>query len=174
VIERRRNGLRGRAGRALYTLGTEPKTRWRHLWRDFMPLLGVLIAAYAVFGFEGKVDQAAVDARIAKSSASNQAEGRRIAIAVLCGFGNGVELAGKASISTPVQPPRFRRNLEKLGLPSARLRAPAARKAGEAYARAISESVVEQAGADAKTVIKPDGSLNCSALQGVANTAPLP
>lgn len=172
--DRRRNGLRGRIGRMLYRLGTQPTSRWRHLWRDFMPLLALGIASIAVFSAENKADDAAVNSRIAKATALNQAEGRRIAVSVLCGFGNGVEQAGKATLSAPIMPIRFRRELERLGLPSDAVRLRGAKAAGEAYARSISNSVVEQAGADAKAVIKPDGSLNCSALQGVAKTAPLP
>lgn len=124
------------------------------LWRNFVPLIALGLAAYAVAGIQTDVDV--------------QRQGRGVAIDILCGFGNGVEAAGKATITTPVQPPEFRRNLEKLGLPPEAERQANAKVAGEAYARLISQNVADQAGAAAVDVVNKDGSLNCDALSKAA------
>lgn len=171
--DRRDRSARGKLRRLVYEMvGREPRSPGHHLWRDLMPLLALLLAFYAVLGSENKADRAELKATAAQQAAASQREGRQIAIAVLCGFGNGVEAAGKASIAQPILPGRFRRNLEKLGLPPERLRAERARKAGEAYARSISESVAEQASVKAEKVIQPDGSMDCNALQDVARATP--
>lgn len=130
----------------------------RRIWRDAAPLFALAVATYAVFHVENKVDA--------------QVQGRRAAIAVLCGFGNGVEEAGRAALSADVQPVKFRKALERLGLPATAVRRKGQKLAGEAYARALSKAVVEQAGADARKVIKRDGSLDCARLQSVAKTIP--
>jgi hypothetical protein len=64
-----------------------------------VPLLALIIAAVAVFGVEQKVDQAAVNATVAKQLAESQSQGRRIALGVTCGALRGVEDAGRAVIT---------------------------------------------------------------------------
>lgn len=134
----------------------------RNLWRNTVPVVALGLAVWAVFGTQRDV----IDA---KQLAEAQVEGRAVAIDVLCGFGNGVEAAGKATLTAPIQPKEFRLALERLGLPGGKVRRQAQLAAAEAYARSISESVANQVGPKAAAkVIKRDGSLNCPALRKAA------
>ncbi len=74
--------------RALRDLGTDPAptARWHHIWRDFVPLAAIIIAAFAVFSVEGKVDETVVQAQIAKADAqvaSRTARTQRQTLAVI-------------------------------------------------------------------------------------------
>jgi hypothetical protein len=132
-----------------------------------VPLLALIIAAVAVFGVEQKVDQAAVNATVAKQLAESQSQGRRIALGVTCGALRGVEDAGRAVITQRLPgterfyPPASRRE--------ERMRAEIAR----AYNRVITDRIVMEAGANGAEVIEPNGSVNCDRLREVAR-APKP
>jgi hypothetical protein len=132
-----------------------------------VPLLALIIAAVAVFGVEQKVDQAAVNATVAKQLAESQSQGRRIALGVTCGALRGVEDAGRAVITqrlpgtARLYPPTTRREV--------RARAQVAR----AYNRVITDRIVQEAGANGAEVIEPNGSVNCDRLREVAR-APKP
>jgi hypothetical protein len=93
---------------------------------------------------------------------AQQREGRRVAIGVLCGGLQAVIDAGRAQIVTTIQPPRFRRNLERLGLPDAKTRRRVAEKAAEAYATAIARATEKQSGVEG--VVDEGGNLRCDRL----------
>lgn len=108
---------------------------------------------------------AAASMFLSASLFTKQREGRKVAIDVLCGFANGVADAGRGQLTAPVMPPKFRRNLERLGLPPAKVRARGQRAAADAYARVILRSVERQAGAGTGGAVIRDGRLDCRALQ---------
>lgn len=137
--------------------------RWAGaLWRNLVPLVALGLAVWAVAGTQRDVINT-------RQLAESQREGRAVAIDILCGFGNGVEAAGKATLTAPIEPPEFRRSLERLGLPPAEAREQQQQQAAQAYARSISESVANQVGRGiADDVIKRDGSLDCRVLRKAA------
>jgi hypothetical protein len=74
-------------------------------------------------------------------------EGRAIAIQASCAATSAVIDAGRRTILTGGDlPPKFARELERLGYPSAQARKARARAAAEAYARSIAEAVERQSG----------------------------
>jgi hypothetical protein len=163
---RRRRNL---FSRALRQLGHDPgpEDRWHHIWRDFVPLAALMIAAFAVLGVERKVDQATVNATVAKRLAQTQGEGRRVALGVTCGALRGVEDAGRLVLTQRLPgtaglfPPATNRER--------RDRAQIAR----AYNRVITDRIVLEAGVAGAEVIEPNGSVNCDRLREVAK-APKP
>jgi hypothetical protein len=160
---RRRNAF----SRALREFGREPEGRWHHIFRDFGTLFALIIAAYAVFGIEQKVDQAAVDATVAKRLAFQQSEGRRIALGVTCGALRGVEDAGRLVLTQ-----RLPRTAGLFPPPTKRERRTRAQIA-RAYNRVITDRIVLEAGVAGAEVIEPNGSVNCDRLREVAR-APKP
>ena len=166
---RRRNSF----ARALLQLGHDPgvDSRWHHIWRDFVPLVALVIAAYAVFGLEDKVDKTAVDVQVARRVADSQREGRQTAVAITCGAISAVIEAGRATITSGSQvSPEFERNLRKLGYPPRSQREEAARKAARAYSVSIAQAVEEESGVQG--IVREDGTLNCERVQEAARAAP--
>jgi hypothetical protein len=160
---RKRNFL----SRALRQLGHDPPpdSRWHHIWRDFVPLAALLIAAYAVISVENKVDQATVNATVAKKVAASQRAGRAVATGIICGALRGVEDAGRLALTDRLPgTARFRR-------PST----PEERRIRKVYARAynkvISERIIEEAGTTADRVVLANGTVDCDALRVAAGTA---
>lgn len=136
--------------------------RWRHaLWRfdwimrRIVPIAALGLAAYAVVGVQGKADNATAQVEADRT-------GRQVAREVLCGGLYGVEEAGRlillGELPPPAPPPPQ--------LSSSEL------KAREAYAKSyalvVSRRVLEQAGIQAKGVLRDDGTIDCDALNRVA------
>jgi hypothetical protein len=162
--------------RALRQLGHDPPpdSRWHHLWRDFVPLVALVIALFAVLGVERKVDQQAVDARVAKAEARTakqlaeaQSEGRRIAVSVTCGALRGVEDAGRLVLTQRLP------GTERFIPPSSKREQRIRRIFARSYNRVITNRIVQEAGANGAEVIEPNGSVNCDRLRSVAR-APKP
>lgn len=137
------------------------------VWQNVVPLICIAIAAYAVLGVESKQDR--------------QREGRAVSVDVTCGFANGLAEAVTQVFRSPFlgqQTPQqmlYQRNLEKLGAPSIEERRVAAIAQAREFARTISESVADEAGAEvARVVNAKDGTLNCTVLRKVADTVPPP
>jgi hypothetical protein len=169
---RRRNVV----ARGLRQLGHDPgpEDRWHHIWRDFVPLVALVIAALAVLGVERKVDAQAVDARVAKSEArvakrlaESQVEGRRIALGVTCGALRGVEDAGRLVLTQRLPGTR---GLYPQSSPRERVRMA---QIARAYNQVITDRIVEEAGVAGERVIEPNGSVNCARLRDLAR-APSP
>jgi hypothetical protein len=155
--------------RALGQLGHDPPpdARWHHIWRDFVPLFALLIAAYAVFGVEGKVDQATVNATTARQVAASQLEGRKTAVSITCGAISAVIEAGRTSITGGAVPPgRFERNLVRLGYPPEAERKAAAKKAADAYSLSIAKAIERESGVQG--IVSETGSLDCDRLRRAA------
>lgn len=156
-------------------LGNEPVGRWHHMWRDFVPLLAIAVAAFAVFGVEGKVDDATVNAKVAKVEATTakrvaaaQKDGRRVAVGITCGALMGVEDAGRLVLTDRLPgTERFRR-------PSSPGEKRVRRAYAKAYNRVISERIRAEAGVAAAGIVGADGSVDCDALRLASATAPPP
>jgi hypothetical protein len=150
-------------------LGHEPPpgARWHHIWRDFVPLAALVIAALAVISVERKVDQATVDATVAKRLAETQSDGRRIALGVTCGALRGVEDAGRLVLTNRLP------GTERLYPPATARQRRARAQVARAYNRVITDRIVMEAGANGAQVIEPNGSVNCDRLREVAR-APKP
>jgi hypothetical protein len=178
VPETERRRWWARPLRLLYSiilaLGQEPKTRAHHLWRDLVPAVCLVLLGFVFLGLQDKVDQNAVNARVAKAEAltakqlaQTQSEGRRIALGVTCGALRGVEDAGRLVLTQRLPgtaglfPPATNRER--------RDRAQIAR----AYNRVITDRIVLEAGVAGAEVIEPNGSVNCDRLREVAK-APKP
>ena len=148
------NRRRGEIGGARRPDQDEP--RWRHVlwradwtWRRIVPLIALVLAIYALEGLSSKVDKT-------QDAVQRQVEGRKIALEVLCGGISGVESAGRRILTGTLPPPAPKRPVPDEAL---------AQKYAEAYSRVISERVVEQAGAKAKDVLRPNGTIDCDALK---------
>jgi hypothetical protein len=163
---RRRRNL---FSRALRQLGHDPgpEDRWHHIWRDFVPLAALMIAAFAVLGVERKVDQATVNATVAKRLAQTQGEGRRVALGVTCGALRGVEDAGRLVLTQRLPGTR---GLYPQSSPRERVRMA---QIARAYNQVITDRIVEEAGVAGERVIEPNGSVNCARLRDLAR-APSP
>lgn len=95
-----------------------------------------------------------------------QKQGRTSAVQVTCGALSAVIEAGRATLGADVQPPEFRRALERLGLPPRRARSEAAKVAGNAYRKSIADSIERQA--HVKGLVQKDGTLDCNKLAQLA------
>jgi hypothetical protein len=141
-------------------------------------MIAMVIAVVALLGALKRADAAADRAAraerqviVQRAEAAGQRAGRAIALQAICGFGNGVAEAGQVTIAGGmIQPPKFRRNLERLGLPSEKVRARAARMSADRYARRIRRSVVRATGIVG--LVRDDGTLNCAALRSAARATP--
>lgn len=141
----------------------DPHTRERRadritigwLWEHLVPLLALALAAWAVTSVQGKADRA-------ESKFDQQREGRRVAIDVLCGGLYGVERAGRLTLLDQLPSPA----------PQGRRQTDAQQKIrmlyAESYARVITEAVVDQAGVDLRSVLRPDGLVDCDRLRKAA------
>jgi hypothetical protein len=165
--ERRRGPRRHAFRTAVREFGREPVGRWHHLFRDYGTLVALLIAAIAVFGTESKVEQAQVDATVAKQLAKQQSDGRRIALGVTCGALRGVEDAGRLVLTNRLP------GTERLYPPATARQRRARAQVARAYNRVITDRIVMEAGANGAEVIEPNGSVNCNRLREVA-AAPKP
>ena len=170
--DRRRS--RNAAVRAMREFGNKPISRWHHLWRDFVPLVALIIAAFAVIGLEDKVDQQAVDSRVAKAEArtakqlaETQQDGRRVALGVTCGALRGVEDAGRLVLTNKLP------GTERFVPPSSSREQRVRRIFARAYNKVITDRIVQEAGVAGEKVIEPNGSVNCERLREVA-AAPKP
>jgi hypothetical protein len=159
--------------RAVREFGSDPlpSSRWHHIWRDLVPLLALVIAAYAVLGVERKVDQAAVDATVAKRVAVSQSEGRRIAIGITCGAVSSVIEAGRATILAGVQlPPRLERRLVSYGYPPRAKRIAAARQSAQQYSAGIANAVEKESGVQG--IVRENGTLDCVKVKQASRAEP--
>ena len=129
--------------------GTRYWAGW--LYRHLVPAIAIAVAALALGQTQGKIDR--------------QIEGRRIAVDVLCGFGNGVATAGRNVIrgrradGKPIPGVAFSPREQKIR-----------DAAANDYGAFIVTSVQEQAGVTSVDVIRPDGTLDCPALRRSART----
>lgn len=133
-------------------------TRWGKVlvfWRNVIPLIALALAFIAITGTESEQDR--------------QRTGRRVAIEVLCGLGNGVASAGRMTLeaSADIKPDRFEAALERLGMFPAATRKSNAERAATAYATIIGKSIRDTAHVD-RGVIEPDGTVDCAALVDAA------
>jgi hypothetical protein len=168
--ENRRHPVRS-FGQALREFGTDPtpEARWHHVWRDFVPLIALLIAAYAVLSVENKVDQATVNATVAKKVADSQRQGRRVATGIICGALAGVQDAGRLVLTDRL--PGTRRFRQPSTAKQQRIRRVYAR----AYNEVITARIVAEAGvATGERVTAPNGTVNCDAIRVAAGTQPPP
>lgn len=152
----RRSGAdrRGRVSRALARFNIFMHENW---YRD------VILIALAVLWVVLAIDLSATNKHV-------QA-GRRFAISVTCAVESAVGEAGReviAGSAAPVGPPRFLRNLERLGYrpPPLAVREHAA----SAYVASIALAIERQVGVRGRRLIRPDGSLNCPVLLVLAHT----
>jgi methionine synthase II (cobalamin-independent) len=164
---RNRRRPRNAVRRAIREFGDKPQSRWHHVFRDFGTLFALIIAAIAVFSVEQKVDQAAVNATVAKKLAKQQSEGRRVALGVTCGALRGVEDAGRLVLTQRLP------GTSALYPPSTSRERKARRQVAQAYNRVITDRIVQEAGVAGAEVIEPNGSVNCDKLREVAK-APKP
>jgi hypothetical protein len=111
-------------------------------------LLGLVFGIGVAFAV-----RSAIDSHDAKTAASRQAEGRRVAIDVLCGGVSGIEDAGTQALNGTLN------GLHGRGVPSTATRD---------YVSTISSAVIEQAGVDARKVLRPDGRIDCDELRVAA------
>lgn len=153
-------------GRAVREFGDSPTSRWHHVWRDLVPLLALLIALFAVVGVEQKVDQAAVEATVAKRAAESQREGRGVAVGIICGALRGVEDAGRLVLTDRLP------GTEQYRRPSTAQERTVQRAYATAYNRVITERIIAEAGATGERVIEPDGTVNCTELRVASGTPP--
>lgn len=148
-------------------------------WYELVPLLALMIAGVALWLNSNKADKALVRATAARQLTVQQAEGRKIAIDVICGYQNGLGQAVRATFSATTRiarqhTPTGRKTLELLrflqahGGPSLRERDKQARQAAAAFLLVISRQVAKQAGANAKHVVRSDGTMNCTKLRKAA------
>lgn len=103
---------------------------------------------------------------------ASQQEGRRISISVTCNALSAVIDAGRGTINNTmeIQPPKFKRNLEALGLPPFEVRQKQAKITADLYANTIINKVVSATGLHG--VVNKDGTLNCDRLVKTARAAP--
>lgn len=108
----------------------------------------------------------------ASNAINQQREGRRVAVAAICGATSAVIEAGRATITGGAAGVNgeFERNLRKLGYPPRKVRRKQAMAAAEGYARTIAEGVRTAAGVKAHGLVRADGTLDCHRLQRVART----
>lgn len=151
---------RGEIGGARRPKDHEP--RWRHAtwkldWivRRIVPFVALALAAFAVFGVQSKVDstQAQVEA---------QKVGRQVAREVLCGGLYGVEEAGRLILLGELPPPAP--SPPQLSASELKLR----ENYAKAYSLVVSRRVLEQAGLQAKGILRDDGTIDCDALNKIA------
>jgi hypothetical protein len=109
-------------------------------------LLGLVFGLGVAFAV-----RSAVDSHDAKTAATRQAEGRSIAIDVLCGFGNGVAEAGRKALAGELQ-----------GQDSAHGLPPDAQRD---YVATITSTLLAEAGIRAQGVLEPNGEVNCARLR---------
>lgn len=150
--------------RGLHALGHDPgpQDRLHHIWRDFVPLAALILAAIAVTNTEKKADRADLTSSRNEIRLESQREGRRIAISILCGGISGTAEAGRlvllGQLPGQMRPPNGQ--------------APAQRSTARAYARYVVKSIIKEAGADASKVINRNGELNCDEIARTARAVP--
>lgn len=179
-----RRNIFGRLARR-YGLTFKPR---ENAYRDAVNLFAVLLAGLAVVvSNDGRstaqtaaknADKSAVvaatAARDAARAVSKQAEGRRIAVQIICGATSGVIEAGRATITGQTSAafsPVFERNLERLGFPPKAQRESVARRQAVLYAKFIAKRVRDVADGRGRGIVRKDGSLNCDRLQRAARTS---
>jgi hypothetical protein len=128
----------------------------------WVPVTVLMVLALHAQG--GKADRSELKADRAALEIRQQREGRRVAIEVFCGVSQAVIDAGRAQIlsSAAIGPPRFARNLERLGFPELRARQKTAELAAQAYSRGIARAVAREAGTHG--LVNRDGRLRCDRL----------
>jgi hypothetical protein len=112
-------------------------------------LLGVVFGVGVAFAV-----RSALDSHDAKTAAARQAEGRAVAIDVLCGFGNGVAEAGRKALAGELQGQHSAN-----GLPA---------EAQRDYVATITSTLLAEAGISAQGVLEPNGEVNCARLRVAA------
>lgn len=143
--------------------------RFERVWQDAVPLFAIIVAFIAVLGVEDKIDK--VDA-----FQTQQIEGRRIAIDVLCGGVYGVEVAGRAIITQRL--PDGRRFPGAPPGPPSREERMMRRNAARIYSKIISEAVIAQVGPqngvdwEPEDLLNRDGTVDCEAVQVVSRAMP--
>lgn len=135
--------------------------RWRMVirenwYRDVWLILTTVVVVVALIRAQDAIDA--------------QNAGRRAAGAVTCSAISAVIDAGRATIDSGgrIDPRKFERNLERLGLPPRDVRARKARTAAESYARLIAQRVTTESGVPG--LVRRDGTLNCERLGVVARS----
>jgi hypothetical protein len=118
------------------------------LWLATCLVIGLVLAVFTVLW-----TSAAVDSHDAKTATARQAEGRRVAVDVLCGGVSGVEDAGKQALNGTLE------GLHGRGVPASATRD---------YVSTISSAVIKQAGVDARKVLRADGQIDCDKLRVAA------
>lgn len=147
----------------------------RELYRDFVPLVAVVIAGIALHNFDQVLKEQqqgrAIALRIVCAVASEQTEGGRALLL------RSAALRGDETIGKPghdgfrVISGELSRFLEAHGMPGPEERVRSSRAAATAYAIDTSLGVKHEAealGVTVDDVVRADGSLNCAKLQAVA------
>lgn len=145
-------------------------------WRNLIPIVALALATYAVAGLQSDVDQ--------------QRTGRRVAINVLCGFGNGTAAAGRETLRGglpgdkvqktdtgaifSLDPGRLNRFLQAHGYGTPQEQIVRSNAAAVAYTRNLSKQVLIEAGVKGDKVVQPDGTLDCQALRKAASAVKTP
>lgn len=121
----------------------------------YLIAIGSVVASFFLLGKIDNVSQ-------------QQLAGRKISLGVTCSALSAVIDAGRTTIgnASQLQPSRLRRNLERLGYPSLKVRQAAASKAAEIYAQSITDRVDKATGKQG--IIRSDGTLDCKKLGQVA------
>jgi hypothetical protein len=105
-----------------------------------------------------------------QSAIDTQRQGRKVAVEVTCGALTGVIDAGRATLVAPVQPPRLRHELERLGLPKGRAGRRLRAQAATAYSRFVALRVEQASGV--RGLVTKDGRLDCRKLTAVSRARP--
>lgn len=135
----------------------------------------VMIGVLAVLGM-GSVLSNALALQAASQAQRDVAEGRAVALEVICTYGSAIGEAGRAVISASAREPRterekrFEANLQRLGYPPLEQRRQAAKLGGAAYVEAINRRVEKETRIDDLVIEKGPraGSLDCERLKEAA------
>jgi hypothetical protein len=104
------------------------------------------------------------------SAIQSNHEGRRAAVNVTCATLSAVIESGRETLQAgaAIGPPRFERELRRIGLPPLADRQRGADLAAARYSKGIATEVERQSGV--KGLVLPDGRLDCSRLRTLART----
>lgn len=171
------------AGRALVRVVGGDRRPAENRYRDFLIVfaLGLMVWALSlVLTAQHTADRATQTAGRATRDASTALvqvqAGRQTGIALTCAVLSGVAQAGEAVISGPANRPEtpFDAALERLGYPARPQRIRAARQAGQAYINTLLAQVrsalrLRGNGTNPRSLVHPDGSIDCNTFMVLSN-----
>src|SRR4051812_22767494 len=121
------------------------------MWLSTCVVVGLVLVVFTILWTSSRVES-----HDAKTAATRQAEGRAVAIDVLCGFGNGVAEAGRKALAGELVGQRPGRGLSKASQSD--------------YIQTITSTLLAEAGIQGRDVIRPDGEVDCARLQVAAKS----